>query len=102
MDDLRDMTAVELARTQMQFEDPRLPEMLFRYRARNWPKSLSKEERIRWDEYRRKRLTAGDGTSSITLKEYQKKLAEKTVAAGSDRERKILSELADWPAKITL
>ena len=26
------------------FDDQRLPEMLFRYRARNWPESLSEEE----------------------------------------------------------
>ncbi len=102
MDDLRDMTAKKLAHTRMQFQDPRLPEMLFRYRARNWPQSLSREERVQWDRYRRNRLTGKDGMSSITLKEYQKKLAEKTVAATEDRERKILSRLADWPAEIAL
>ncbi len=102
MDDLRDMTVTKLAQTRMQFQDPRLGEMLFRYRARNWPQSLGREERIAWDDYRRQRLTEESGASGITLKEYQKKLAEKTVAAGSDKERRILSELADWPAKIGL
>jgi len=38
------------------FRDKRLPELLFRYRARNWPDSLSSSERGRWDEFRRQRL----------------------------------------------
>jgi len=30
------------------FKDPRLPEMLFRYRARNYPEQLDSQERLRW------------------------------------------------------
>lgn len=33
------------------FEDTRLDEMLFRYKARNFPQSLSNEESIRWNEF---------------------------------------------------
>ena len=36
-----------------QFDDPRLTQMLFRYRARNYPDSLSAAERTEWDEYPR-------------------------------------------------
>src|SRR5690606_33608031 len=42
------------------FRDPRLPELLFRYRARNWPRTLSTSEHARWNDYRRERLR-GDG-----------------------------------------
>src|SRR5687768_12877087 len=35
------------------FTDARLPELLFRYRARNWPDSLSRAEHERWRAYRR-------------------------------------------------
>ena len=45
------------------FRDPRLPELLFRYRARNWPATLSAPERERWDAYRRERLRADSGLS---------------------------------------
>src|SRR3546814_7881136 len=38
------------------FQDARLPELLFRYRARNWPETLSIDEKARWDDYRRRRL----------------------------------------------
>jgi len=40
------------------FDDQRLPEMLFRYRARNWPESLSIEEQEQWQQYCQQRLTA--------------------------------------------
>ena len=30
------------------FQDERLDEMLFRYRARNWPESLTESESVRW------------------------------------------------------
>jgi exodeoxyribonuclease I len=52
------------------FDDPRLEEMLFRYRARNWPEMLSEEERGRWDEYRHDRLLAEEGGGSIILEDY--------------------------------
>ena len=45
-----------LAKAQYAFRDGRLPELLFRYRARNWPDSLLPSERERWDEARRRRL----------------------------------------------
>src|SRR5690606_39850183 len=40
------------------FRDPRLPELLFRYRARNWPGTLDAAERQRWDGDRRDRPAA--------------------------------------------
>ena len=93
----------DLARTRMQFEDPRLPEMLFRYRARNWPQSLSREEREKWNRFRNHRLTTPEAGSGITLEEYRKELAKMAVQPGmGERERKILSELADWPEAIKL
>ena len=38
------------------FDDPRLPEQVFRYRARNWPESLDEPERARWHHQARARL----------------------------------------------
>src|SRR5690606_38999028 len=43
------------------FQDPRLPELLFRYRARNFPDTLDAAERARWDDYRRRRLCDDSG-----------------------------------------
>ncbi len=92
-----------LAEMALAFDDPRLPEMLFRYRARNWPETLSGPEKERWQEYRIDRLTAVDGGSSITLKMYQQELARLMVDPALSADKKqILSELADWPAVINL
>ena len=103
MNDIHNMSITDLAKTRMQFEDPRLPEMLFRYRARNWPHSLSKPEKIKWDDFRHNRITNPDADCGITLSEYQKQLAAMVVQPDiKERERKILSELADWPATLGL
>ena len=42
----------ELAKLNLSYDDDRIPEMLFRYRARNFPQSLNADDRLRWDEYR--------------------------------------------------
>ena len=44
-------TAAELASQSWVFKDPRLPELLFRYRARNWPETLNEDERAVWAEH---------------------------------------------------
>jgi exodeoxyribonuclease-1 len=60
----------ELGAFPQVFDDTRLPEMLFRYRARNWPETLNEEERTRWEEYRQIRLLEADGGASIILDDY--------------------------------
>ncbi len=54
--DIRTTPPQALAARTFGFKDPRLAELLFRYRARNWPDTLSIDERTRWDDYRRLRL----------------------------------------------
>ncbi len=50
----------ELARAPGGFEDARVDEMLFRYKARNLPQALSPAERAAWDADRAARLRAAD------------------------------------------
>jgi exodeoxyribonuclease-1 len=83
------------------FQDTRLPEMLFRYRARNWPETLSHVERSRWEAFRRERLTDPAFDAGITVDEYRRRLAKMMVDPNmTDRDREILSELADWPGQL--
>jgi len=51
----------ELGGLHWAFEDQRLEEMLFRFRARNYPATLNAEEQGRWNELRRERLVNGAG-----------------------------------------
>ncbi|MCP4043871.1 MAG: exodeoxyribonuclease I, partial [Gammaproteobacteria bacterium] len=74
MVEVRSRSPAELAEFTPPFQDSRLPEMLFRYRARNYPETLSVGERERWEEYRFARLIQPDGGGSIALAEYREKL----------------------------
>lgn len=47
----------KLAGLNLSFKDQRLPEMLFRYRARNYVTTLSEQERKQWREYCVQQLT---------------------------------------------
>jgi len=58
-----------LAELEGRFRDPRLPELLFRYRARNHPQTLDAGERARWDDYRRRRLLQ-PGLGEQSLPDY--------------------------------
>jgi len=56
IDKVRTTHASRLAELHIHFDDPRLEEMLFRYRARNFPETLSDDEQEHWKEYRREKL----------------------------------------------
>jgi len=66
----------QLAKTKFSFTDLRLPEMLFRYRARNYPETLSADEQLRWNEFCRNRLTGRQAGAGITLDAYFARLQE--------------------------
>ena len=81
------------------FRDARLPELLLRYRARNWPGSLSASEQARWDEYRRRRLRSDAGLSEYTFERFDAELAAmraNCVAAGDSRALGLLDHLEAW------
>ena len=46
----------KLADFHPDFIDERLPELLLHYKGRNFPKSLSESENVKWEEYRKARL----------------------------------------------
>jgi len=97
LEGLRRLPPPELAHAQPRFDDPRLPEMLFRYRARNWPESLEPDEREAWDAYRLERLTDPQGGGSIVLDQYQQRIAELTQSHAGDSARlELLGALAMW------
>jgi exodeoxyribonuclease-1 len=101
MERVRGLRPVDLVAEGLTFEDDRLPEMLFRYRARNWPDTLSEDERGNWDAYRLERLTEPDGGGSITVDTYQARLTElRSETAGDQRRRALLDELEAWAEQV--
>ncbi len=98
LDRLRALGADQLAAKRPAFEDPRLDELLFRYRARNWPATLGADERIRWQRHLQARLHEGVG-GGLTLAQFQERidvLAEDADERGQD----ILGALVDWAGQL--
>jgi exodeoxyribonuclease-1 len=84
------MSADSLATTRIPFNDRRLPELLFRYRARNWPQSLSEAEQARWRGHCVERLKRGDLLPTGFVDEYEQALAQRPDRAAP------LNALHDW------
>jgi len=79
------------------FSDPRLDELLFRYRARNWPQTLSQPEQERWDDYRRRRLGGDPALSEYGFESYATEVAALRAAnAGDGNKQALLNRLQDW------
>ncbi len=79
------------------FQDPRLPELLFRYRARNWPETLDAAERARWDDYRQRRLADDSGLSELGFDAYFADIARlRGEHAGSGDRIELLDRLDAW------
>ncbi|MET7014979.1 exodeoxyribonuclease I [Uliginosibacterium flavum] len=52
LNQLRGLSPEKLGKERVSFQDARLEELLFRYRARNFPASLSETEQARWQAHR--------------------------------------------------
>lgn len=61
----------ELASRNWPFDDARLPELLFRYRARNFPESLSAADQQRWTDFCRQRLSDPEFGAPNTLEQFR-------------------------------
>ncbi len=95
MERIRSTPAEQLASLELAFQDPRLEEMLLRYKARNYPASLNDEERERWEEYRKLKLLGPNNGGYLTMSELFVRLNEQYQKPDlSQRNRDILEELA--------
>ena len=61
LNELRGLSAGNLATRRNAFDDPRLEELVFRYRARNFAASLAVDEAARWEAHRAAQLYEGGG-----------------------------------------
>ena len=95
---IRAANADELAKHTWSFEDARLPELLLRYRARNFPGSLTDSEAHVWREHCEAFLLeqAGEGwqTFEVALSEEQQR------PGLTPRQRDALSDLATYAAQL--
>ncbi|UVM51778.1 MULTISPECIES: exodeoxyribonuclease I [unclassified Pseudomonas] len=80
---VRTADPAQLAQEQWPFDDERLPELLFRYRARNFPDTLSLEEQERWRIFCQQRLTAPEWGAPNTLESFLTAAAQLTISPTS-------------------
>lgn len=95
MSEIRSLEPAKLAHFKTDFDDARLPEMLFRYRARNFPDTLSPEESQRWQQFCGERFSKAEGTL-LTLDSFIEKIHTLKAELGCDHPiLKQLQEFAD-------
>lgn len=92
-------TPEALRETPPRFTDPRLNTLLFRYRARNWPDSLSEVERAQWLADRRARLLDGAGEYR-TLTQVRADIETLKTTRTSARDTAILAEVEAYLAQL--
>ncbi len=94
---LRRLPPEALAEARPLFRDPRLPELWFRYRARNWPELLTAPERERWEGFRHRRLTDPSSGAPITAAAYRERIgALREQHVGDAPRLGLLDELSAW------
>jgi exodeoxyribonuclease-1 len=94
---VRMSTPEDLAAGKLPFTDERLPDLLFRYRARNWPESLSEDEKGLWAEFCHQRIHDPEGGGSIVMIDYLAELAELKIKNDlSDKDRNVLDALEEY------
>ena len=98
LDRLRALSPELMAERRAGFEDPRLDELLFRYRARNFPQTLSASDQERWQQLRVERLHDGVG-SGLSLQAFFDRIDELSETA-DERGETILGALYDYAEQI--
>jgi exodeoxyribonuclease-1 len=80
------------------FQDGRLQQMVFRYRARNYPETLSLRESEAWEKDRSQRLFQPGDERFLTYLDYLEVLRDcRQRLAGDARAMRILDALQAWP-----
>jgi len=99
---LRGLTPEQLAERVAQgkvgFADPRLDELLFRYRARNQPEALDEAERARWLAHCAARLHEGQGGGQ-SLPDFFDRL-DQLCETADERGQEILGALYEYAEQI--
>jgi exodeoxyribonuclease I len=99
LNDLRSMSGAKLATARTGFDDPRLTELVWRYRARNFPQTLTPEEQQRWESHRAACLFDGQG-GARTVEQLFTEIDELSETADDDRTQDILGALYDYAEHI--
>ncbi|GAA5137227.1 exodeoxyribonuclease I [Thalassotalea piscium] len=73
MEILHQLSPEQLGSHPFKFQDERLTTLLFRFRARNYPYTLTNEEQMKWQQFCRDKIQSG-GKGLLSAEEYMLKL----------------------------
>ena len=97
---IREANPHQLAGLQLNTADKRLPELLFRYRARNFPATLTDKELERWRQFCQQRMLAPP-EGFLSAEAFMQRLEE---LAGQQNENthnlRLLKSLYDYAASL--
>jgi exodeoxyribonuclease-1 len=99
--EVRATPPAQLGTRPFPFRDPRYPELLFRYRARNWPETLDAEEYARWEAFRQQRLQRPGALTGLTLEDYFA-LVGTLRSTASGEQSVLLDQLEAWGHELAL
>lgn len=100
MQQVRLATASDLSEREYPFVDRRLNELLFRYKARNYPAALTDEEQDRWTQYCLEKLMGKDSVY-LTFERYLERINHLAQQEGvTPRDLNILEDLKFYAESI--
>jgi exodeoxyribonuclease-1 len=100
MSTIHDTDPQELGSQGWGFVDKRLPEMLLRYRARNYPETLSADEQAQWLEHCRARLVDGESGHFSFMDFYAEIEQLRAEMSANDHKTRLLDDVAAFGAKL--
>ena len=85
----------------LHFDDPQFSEMLLRYRARNWPETLSSEDAAHWKSLCHRRLMEGEDRA-LTVSQYFEEIdrAQESGQFDDEMHQEILGALYEWGERL--
>jgi len=92
MEKIRRASANELNNFVFDFQDPRLEEMLFRYKARNFPEILEDEEQEKWISLCKERLLCAD-SPYLSFERFAQSLKRVASSQRVPNQQSLLDEL---------
>ena len=91
---LKRLSPQELALDKTGFDDARLSELVWRYRARNFPQTLNPQEQQRWEQHRAACLIEGAGGARTAEQMFA--MIDTLSETADERAEEILGELYDY------
>jgi exodeoxyribonuclease-1 len=98
MELIRETEPENLSDLSILFEDNRLEEMLFRYRARNWPETLNEREQEEWQHYRQQRLGEDTNGKILNLARFAQTIEACRERELTDEQKTVFNQLEEYVA----